>query len=181
MTVREFRVLVVEDDAESAELLCQVLEAAQIGADRAIDGEEALRRCRTFPYGALVLDLLLPRTNGFEILREIRHSFPSLLERTIVTTGASDRTLAGFDRNGVRRIFRKPLDLDGVVAELKGCRALARDETDGREVRKDWVPEADHRRERLSLVPRRPVIEAAHGPRIVWGSPVSNRRRVPGQ
>lgn len=175
----EFRVLVVEDDAKSAELLCGVLEAAKIPADRATDGEEALRRCRTFPYGALVLDLLLPRANGFEVLREIRHSFPSLLQRTIVTTGASDRTLAGFDRSGVRQIFRKPLDLDGVVAELQGCRVFASAGSEGHDRRHEPAG-VDHRRERLTVVPHRPFIDATQGPRIVRESPVPNRRRLPG-
>jgi DNA-binding response OmpR family regulator len=180
MTVPEFRVLVVEDDAKSAELLCGVLEAAEIPADRASDGEEALRCCRTFPYGALVLDLLLPRTNGFEVLREIRHAFPSLLERTIVTTGASERTLGGFDRSGVRRIFRKPLDLDGVVAELRGCRGFAADGSQVRDHQQDPV-EVDLRRGRLTVGPRRPLLDATHGPRIVWESPVPNRRRLSGR
>jgi DNA-binding response OmpR family regulator len=66
------RVLVVEDDKPVADFVRRGLEAEQYAVDVAQDGEEGRRRVRECDYDLLVLDLNLPRTDGFEVLRSLR-------------------------------------------------------------------------------------------------------------
>lgn len=65
------RVLVVEDHAELAESVARVLRRDGIGADVALDGEEALQRTGVVDYDVVVLDRDLPRLHGDEVCRSL--------------------------------------------------------------------------------------------------------------
>jgi signal transduction histidine kinase len=77
--IRGRRVLVVDDEAEIAELIASQLAALDVQASIALSGEEALEHLHTGQYDAVTLDILMPGMDGFEVLRKIR----------------SDRELAG--------------------------------------------------------------------------------------
>jgi DNA-binding response OmpR family regulator len=66
------RVLLVEDDKPVAEFVRRGLEGEQYAVDVAQDGEEAQRKVRECDYDLLVLDLNLPRGDGFQVLRSLR-------------------------------------------------------------------------------------------------------------
>ena len=66
------RVLVVEDEATMVDALRQGLEAEGFAVDTATDGEDGLWHAREFPYDAIVLDIMLPGVNGYEICRTLR-------------------------------------------------------------------------------------------------------------
>jgi DNA-binding response OmpR family regulator len=66
------RVLVVEDEAAMAESLRRGLEAEGFAVDVAADGEEGLWLARENPYDAIVLDVMLPRINGYVVCRTLR-------------------------------------------------------------------------------------------------------------
>ena len=67
------RVLVVEDETRLAENLARSLrESASCAVDIAPDGEEGLFLAESSPYDLMVLDLMLPKLNGLELLR--RHT-----------------------------------------------------------------------------------------------------------
>ena len=67
------RVLVVEDHAALADGIARSLQLAGYAVDVISDGEEADEILRTQEYGLVVLDLNLPRMDGLEILRRLRH------------------------------------------------------------------------------------------------------------
>ena len=66
------RVLIVEDEPNIAEALRFILERAGYEVDLARDGEAALARLAESAPDLLVLDVMLPGRNGFEILKELR-------------------------------------------------------------------------------------------------------------
>ena len=69
---------------------------------------------------------MLPGSNGFEIIREMKHRTRELLARTIVVTAASDSTLRMFDDAAVvRRVMRKPFDQSDFVKEVLSCGSAA--------------------------------------------------------
>lgn len=111
------KVLVAEDDAGIRDLLTTILSRVGIDVDVAADGATALKQLRANRHGAVLLDLMLPEVNGFEVIRELRAVAPSILDRTIVITAASESTLRDFDRSEVFAVIRKPFD----VEELLGC------------------------------------------------------------
>ena len=66
------RVLVVEDHEAMADAVRRGLIAEGFGVDVAGDGVDGLWRAREFPYDAIVLDIMLPGVNGYEVCRTLR-------------------------------------------------------------------------------------------------------------
>lgn len=115
-------VLVVEDDRATRALLGVLLEHRKLRVSLAADGATALERLRAGDVDLLVLDLLLPRVNGFEVLRDLKCNHAAMLGRTIVVTAASERTLAGCaELREVWRIFRKPIDVEDFGSAVLAC------------------------------------------------------------
>lgn len=66
------RLLVIEDERDLAETLRRTLEEEAFAVDLAEDGEEGLFRIRELPYDAVILDLMLPRLDGWAVLAAAR-------------------------------------------------------------------------------------------------------------
>jgi twitching motility two-component system response regulator PilH len=118
-------VLVVEDDPEIAELLRTLLKPGR-QVEISADGFDALRQIRTSEPDVIVLDLMLPRLNGFEVVRELAALAPEKLERVIVLTAASEATLRSFTEKRVYRVIKKPFDIDEMTHAVDACAAQAR-------------------------------------------------------
>ncbi|HAT02190.1 MAG TPA: DNA-binding response regulator, partial [Oribacterium sp.] len=66
------RILIVEDEESIAELERDYLELSGFSVDLKSDGNEGLKAALETPYDLIILDLMLPGLDGFEICREIR-------------------------------------------------------------------------------------------------------------
>jgi two-component system OmpR family response regulator len=66
------RLLIVEDERDLADTLRRALEEEEFAVDIALDGEDALFKIREMPYDAVVLDLMLPRLDGWSVLKKAR-------------------------------------------------------------------------------------------------------------
>ena len=119
----QMKILLAEDDAGIRELMTTVLTRSGIEVDAVGDGATALRQLRSTAYEAVLLDLMLPRVNGFEVVRELRSASPRLLDRTIVVTAASEATLRDFDRSQVFALIRKPFDINDLLGTIASCTA----------------------------------------------------------
>jgi len=122
------RVLVVDDDEPMQILMDALFRRRDVIVDSVADGAAALERLGRERYDAIVLDLMLPRTNGFEVIRALKELDRELLSRTIVLTAASEAMLRGFaegDGRMVRRVMRKPFDVSEFIAEVLSCSGAA--------------------------------------------------------
>lgn len=115
------KLLLVEDDAAIVDLLLTVFRRVHIQADVANEGAAALKKLRTQTYSALLLDIMLPGVNGFEVVREVASFAPAMLRRTIIMTAASQSTLRDFDESQVFAVLRKPFDLEALLATITSC------------------------------------------------------------
>jgi|SRR5262245_28643558 len=120
------RILVVEDEASLAKQLTSSIAEAGYAVDHAADGERADYMARTEQYDAIVLDLGLPKIDGFTLLRKWRDS--GLVTLLLVLTACSsrhekaqgcrtrsshrDRCARVARLPGTARISRHPLRLD---------------------------------------------------------------------
>jgi two-component system, OmpR family, response regulator len=68
------KILVVEDEARLAAALARGLEAEGFAVDIAPDGEDGLWRAKEFSYDAIVLDIMLPRLNGYQVCAQLREA-----------------------------------------------------------------------------------------------------------
>ena len=107
-------VLIVEDDAEIAAFLARGLGAH--GHDTAIanSGEEALEELGKRRFDAMVLDRMLPRLDGMEVLRRMAREVPVLM---LSALGTIDDRIEGLD-GGADDYLVKPFDVGEVVARL---------------------------------------------------------------
>jgi DNA-binding response OmpR family regulator len=139
------RVLVVEDDRDIAKAVRRALLAEGFAVELAHDGEDGLRKARDNSYDTIVLDILLPKRNGYAVCRELRVSevWTPILMLT-AKDGEYDEA-DGLDI-GADDYLTKPFSVVVLVARL---RALARRGTPARPtVRRAgdlWLDPAGHR------------------------------------
>ena len=114
-------ILVVEDDASQRQLLCELLEAHGYTCIAAEDGRRALDVMdRTPTPDAVVLDMVLPRLNGHEFLRELRERGERRLG-VVVVSGYGPVSRFADRLPLVRAVVQKPVDLDALLAAVHSC------------------------------------------------------------
>ena len=113
----ETRVLVVDDNADAAEMLALALEASGYVTRVAYDGLEALRVADEFTPALAVLDIGLPVMDGYEVARRLKARYPKLALVALTGYGQIEDARrardAGFDEHLV-----KPVDLDRLHATI---------------------------------------------------------------
>lgn len=112
------KVLVVEDDRVIAEGLVQVLEATGYEVIWASDGEQGLYEARTQAPDVIILDIMMPEMNGFEVTTELRRQgdhVPIIVLSARTETGDKVR---GLDL-GADDYLTKPFDLDELLARVR--------------------------------------------------------------
>jgi len=116
------RVLVVEDEPKLAALLARALREEGHPTDVAGRGEEALWMANVAPYDAIVLDVMLPDLDGFEIVRRLRAKEIWAPVMMLTARDAVADRVGGLDA-GADDYLTKPFSFDELLARL---RAIAR-------------------------------------------------------
>jgi two-component system response regulator (stage 0 sporulation protein F) len=113
------RVLVIEDDDRIRSFLCQALETANHEVVAAIDGAAALALFRERPADLVLTDIVMPRKDGIETIRELRRLRADV--RVIAMTGVRDRwnRLVAARHLGAHRTLMKPFGLDELLAAVR--------------------------------------------------------------
>lgn len=83
------RALVVEDDRITREVMVSLLEAEGCSVDQAEDGEVATRMLTRGRYDVVLLDIMLPKMSGTEVMEQLLDTRPEALHGVIVVTGVS--------------------------------------------------------------------------------------------
>jgi two-component system OmpR family response regulator len=118
----DMRVLVVEDEAKLARLLVRgLLEEGHV-ADATGRGEEAVWMAKAAPYDAIVLDVMLPGSNGFDICRALREKGVWTPVLMLTARDAVEDRIEGLDA-GADDYLVKPFSFEELLARL---RALTR-------------------------------------------------------
>jgi DNA-binding response OmpR family regulator len=112
------RLLVVEDDTRLADLLARSLREVGFAVDLARDGEEAVTHVACNTYDAAILDVQLPKRDGFSVSREIRgRGIPVPILMLTARDSVRDR-VAGLDA-GADDYLTKPFDLSELHARVR--------------------------------------------------------------
>ena len=114
------RVLVVDDDESIRILIQRLLSRHGFAVQTASDGGAALDMLSKEQYDALVLDLMMPRVDGFTVLRQLIATKPELVAKTIVAT-AYPRDVAKRQLNEVCQVIIKPFDTAELVEAVRSC------------------------------------------------------------
>src|SRR4051794_10998031 len=112
------RVLVVEDDDAIRTLLVAALRREPFDVDAANDGAAALQLTRGCEYAVIVLDLMMPRINGFEFLEAFHAYAPKHRSVVIVVTAFDDAQVAKLQAEQVHAVIHKPFDVPQLVTMI---------------------------------------------------------------
>lgn len=111
------RILIVEDEFNLADVIASRLKKERYVVDISCDGEEGLDNALTHIYDLIILDVMLPKMNGFEILEEIRRN--EVKSKVIMLTAKIliEDKLNGL-QNGANDYVTKPFHIEELVARV---------------------------------------------------------------
>lgn len=136
------RILLVEDDVRIARFVARALREQAYAVDVVSDGEDALYQNAINTYDAIILDVMIPGKNGFEVCRELRSTGGHIPVLMLTARDAVEDRITGLDI-GADDYLTKPFEVGELLARL---RALLRR---GVEIRPATIKVAD-----LTLDPR---------------------------
>jgi two-component system OmpR family response regulator len=111
------RILVVEDEPRLLKNLAKALREEGYAVDTAEAGDEGLYKAETYNYDAVVLDIMLPRLDGWEVLQKLRKQKQTPVLMLTARDGSKDR-VRGLD-TGADDYLVKPFDLPELLARLR--------------------------------------------------------------
>ncbi len=111
------RILVVEDEETIADVIATKLRKEKYEVDTSFDGEDGLYNAMTNIYDLIILDIMLPKMNGLEILKEIKEN--DISAKVIMLTAKSELEdkLKGFD-TGADDYVTKPFHIEELIARV---------------------------------------------------------------
>jgi DNA-binding response OmpR family regulator len=112
------RVLIIEDEKGMAELLKKGLEEENHRIALAFDGLEGLELARVYEFDVIVLDLMLPKVDGFEVARRLRHSGNQTPILILTARDAVPDIVKGLDL-GADDYLTKPFSFEEFLARLR--------------------------------------------------------------
>jgi class 3 adenylate cyclase len=112
-------VLVVDDEEQNRTLLLDSLQARGFGVEEAENGVQALQRIAARPPDVILLDLMMPKMDGFEVCRRVRQDAKTAHIPILMITALSERKerLMGIQA-GANDFLNKPIDLQDVILRV---------------------------------------------------------------
>ena len=121
MTIEQHRrVLVVDDDRQIRQILVAALRQKSLTIDEAADGREAIDLLREHTYSVVLLDILMPGVNGFDVLAAIDEESMNA-PVVLVVSGAERAVLNELDSKRIHGIVRKPFDPQEIADVVAAC------------------------------------------------------------
>jgi DNA-binding response OmpR family regulator len=112
------RVLVVEDEKKVASFIAKGFEQEGYAVDVVHDGEAGAFQAMNFDYDVVVLDVMLPKRSGFDVVREIRSKKPRLPVIMLTAQGEVDSRISGLDK-GADDYMVKPFAFTELAARVR--------------------------------------------------------------
>jgi DNA-binding response OmpR family regulator len=111
------RILLVEDDSRIARFVSQALREQAYAVDATADGDDALFKASINDYDAVILDLMIPGRDGFEVCRELRATGSSVPVIMLTARDAVHDRVAGLD-SGADDYLTKPFEMEELLARI---------------------------------------------------------------
>lgn len=115
------RVLVADDDHSIRQLLGTIIKREHLEVDLAADGAEAIEYLEKGEYSVILLDLMMPRVDGFGVIEHLRTHPATHKPVVIVITAYADQRFKEVDAEIVSGVLRKPFDVAEVGSLVRLC------------------------------------------------------------
>lgn len=112
------RILVVEDEKKVASFIKRGLEEEEFSVDVAYDGEEGLDLAEANPYSLIIMDLMLPKMGGLDVIRQLRIKEINVPVLCLTAKDAVDDIVAGLD-SGSDDYLTKPFAFAELLARVR--------------------------------------------------------------
>jgi DNA-binding response OmpR family regulator len=112
------RILIIEDEKNLAAILKKGLEENGFAVDLSFEGEDGLYQAESCPYDAVLLDITLPRMDGFTVLNKLREKRVPVPVLMLTSRGELEDRIKGLN-TGADDYIVKPFDFTELLARLK--------------------------------------------------------------
>lgn len=112
------RILLVEDEVHLAQALTEILKKNMYSADAVYDGQQGLEYAMSGVYDLLILDIMLPKMSGIEILKNLRAAKVSVPVLMLTAKDEIEDKVAGLDY-GADDYMTKPFSTDELLARVR--------------------------------------------------------------
>lgn len=112
------KILIVEDEYSLADMLRELLEKEKFIVDVALNGEEGLYKAQVEIYDIIVMDVMLPKLNGFDVLKEIRKKNNDVSVLMLTAKSELDDKIYGLD-SGADDYMTKPFEMKEFLARIR--------------------------------------------------------------
>lgn len=115
------RVLVADDDFSIRQLVCTIVRREGLEVDCVADGAEAIEKMQEHEYAVILLDLMMPRVDGFGVIEYLRHHPPKIKPVVLVITAYADQKFKEVDPTIVAGVIRKPFEVADIGTLVRLC------------------------------------------------------------
>lgn len=121
MAQTEPRVLVADDDPSIRQLVCTIVKREGFEVDCASDGLEAVAFLERHEYAVILVDLMMPRLDGFGVIEWLKSHPPSTKPVILVITAYADQKFKQVDPELVAGVLRKPFEVADLGTLVRLC------------------------------------------------------------
>ena len=126
---RTHRVLVADDDQSIRRLLGTIVQREDLRVDCVADGLEAIEMLKQHEYSVILLDLMMPRLDGFGVIEYLRDHAPARKPIVLVISAYADQQFKEVDPTLVAGVLRKPFEIAEIGNLVRQCVEGFRDAT----------------------------------------------------
>jgi CheY-like chemotaxis protein len=115
------RVLVADDDHSIRQLVRTIVRREGIAVDSAVDGQKAIEKLQEHDYAVILLDLMMPRVDGFGVIDYLKAHPPRRKPVVLVITAYADQKFKDVDPEVVAGVLRKPFEVADLGNLVRLC------------------------------------------------------------
>ena len=119
------RALIVDDDEPIRSLLATIVRNHGFNVETASDGDQAIASIKRDGFDVVLLDLMMPRVDGWTVLRYMHEHHPELVSHTIVATAVPERETNRTIHEPVFGVHQKPFEIDRLISDVKAAARAA--------------------------------------------------------
>jgi len=116
------RALVADDDPSIRQLLCTIVRRERFDVDSVADGAQAIEKLQQHEYDIILLDLMMPRVDGFDVIDYLKENPPTTKPVVLVITAYADQKFKEIDASVVAEVVPKPFEIAELARSLRVSR-----------------------------------------------------------
>jgi len=120
--VSRARALVADDDPSIRQLLCTIVRRERFDVDSVADGAQAIEKLQQHEYDIILLDLMMPRVDGFDVIDYLKENPPTTKPVVLVITAYADQKFKEVDASVVAEVVPKPFEIAELARSLRVSR-----------------------------------------------------------